>query len=152
MGHAQRCADRFEGHVALPQERMPLPIDGTAMPVERVAWRTGFSPVQTTVFFPSEWLDPDSLPSEAQAADIGSVQMWDLTAGERIPCFAELDLFPQEDEIPSMIVRPLVPMVPGHRIAVVVTDRVQTVDGDPIDDQRGFKPPGWPNRRGTLSI
>ena len=121
-----------EGHVALPQERMPFPIGGTALPVERVAWRTGFSPVQTTVFFPEEWLDPDSLPSEEMAAELSSVQMWDLTSGERIPCFAELDLFPQDEEIPSLIVRPLVPMASGHRIAVVVRDGVQTIDGNSI--------------------
>lgn len=121
-----------EGHVALPQDRMPFPIGGTALPVERVAWRTGFSPVQTTVFFPEEPLDPDSLPTEALAAEIGSVQMWDLTTGERIPCFAELDLFPQEEEIPSLIVRPLLPMTSGHRVAVVVTDGVQTIDGESI--------------------
>ena len=101
-----------DGHVDLPVERLPHPIGGTAIPVERLSWRTGFSPVQTTVFFPTEWLDSDSLPVIEDAAEAGSVQIWDLDEGARIPCFAEVDIFPQDEEIPTLLVRPLVPMNP----------------------------------------
>jgi hypothetical protein len=121
-----------DGYVALPSQLLPQPIGGTAIPVERLTWRTGFSPVQTTVFFPTEVLDADSLPGVEEASEAGSVQIWDLTSGERVPCLAELDLYPQEEEIPTLLVRPLVPMVPGHRVAVVVTESVKTAAGQPI--------------------
>jgi hypothetical protein len=120
------------GHLDLPADRLPHPIAGSAIPVERLTWRTGFSPVQTTVFFPTEWLDSDSLPTPADSEEAGSVQIWDLDAGARIPAFAEIDLFPQDEEIPTLLVRPLVPMTVGHRVAVVVTEEVKTESGESI--------------------
>ena len=92
-----------DGYVALPSQLLPQPIGGTAIPVERLTWRMGFSPVQTTVFFPTEVLDADSLPGVEEAAEAGSGQIWDLTSGQRVPCLAELDLFPQEEEIPTLL-------------------------------------------------
>ena len=63
----------------------------------------------------------------------GAVQLWDLTAGAPILAFAELDAAePVADEHPALIVRPQDLLPPGHRIAVVVTDRVQTTDGEPL--------------------
>lgn len=120
------------GHLAIPAGALPYAIDGTPVPVERLAWRTGFSVVQTSVVDVGVALDPSSLPGLDAIGTAGSVQMWDLTAGERIPCFAEIDAYPENLEIPVLIVRPSAPMTPGHRVAVAVTTDVRTAAGEPL--------------------
>jgi len=96
---------------------------GTPVPVERVNWRTGFSPGQFTVLrmpgaveadFPS-WDDPT--PGE------GSVLLLDATAGEWLPCMAELDAYPDARD-PGLLIRPLKAMEVGHQIIAVVKTSV----------------------------
>jgi hypothetical protein len=101
--------------------------------VDRLAFRTGFSVVQTTVIDPGTALDPDTLPTRDDAGTPGSVQMWDLDAGEPILCFAELDAYPDlAGENPMLLVRPLEPMEAGHTVAVVTTPDLRTADGEPF--------------------
>ena len=126
-----------EGHLAIPADAMPTVEGGLPWPAERLAWRTGFSVVQTTVIDPEVALDGASLPGLSALAEPGSVQLWDLTAGQRLLCFAELDAWcpthPDDDaceaEVPRLLVRPLQPMPVGHRVAVAVTTDVRTADG-----------------------
>lgn len=118
-----------DGHLAIPAEELPMV--ETPFDVKRFAFRTGFSVVQTTVIDPGTALDPDTLPTRADAGTRGSVQMWDLDSGEPILCFAELDAYPElEGEDPMLLVRPLEPMEVGHRIAVVTTPELRTANGD----------------------
>ncbi len=122
-----------DGHVAIPAEALPRTEGGTAFDVDRLAFRTGFSVVQTTVIDPGTGLDPDTLPGRDDAATPGSVQIWDLDSGERVLCFAELDAYPDlAGEDPMLLVRPLEPMTAGHRVAVVTTSALRTENGDPF--------------------
>ena len=118
------------GQVAIPEGL--LEAGETPLPVERVNWRAGFSVVQTAVIDPEVELDIESLPGPADAESAGSVQLWDLTAGERVPAFAEVDAYPDQDAPPALMVRPLAPMVAGHRIAVAITTDARTAEGDPL--------------------
>jgi len=122
-----------DGHLALSPDDFETPWDGTPVDTDRVAWRTGFSSVQTTVFQFEAALDGASLPGPDEGATDGSVQLWDLTDGVPLPCFAEVDLYPDNPEVPTMLVRPLVPMPVGHRVAVVVTTAVRTSAGTALE-------------------
>lgn len=138
------------GHVALPAD---LPAAATPLPTQHVAWRTGFSPAQTTVFRFGDWIDPASLPGPDDLALAGSVQLWDLTTGDRHPAWAELDAWPDNPDPPVLLVRPAAPLPVGHRIAAVVGTGVRTRDGDPLPVAdwyghllAGEEPPGLEGR------
>ncbi len=110
------------GHLALQADDLP-PGGATPMPVERMAWRTGFSAAQPAVLVGHE-LDPSGFPGVDTPAGTGTVRLLDRTAGAWLPCLAELDAHPQvadEDLVPSLIVRPLVGLPDGHDIAVAIT-------------------------------
>ena len=127
-----------DGQLDLSVAALPAALDGTPFPVERVAWRRGFSRVQTAVVPLPVAIDPASLPTaEAVRAD-GSVQLWDLSLGQAIPCMAELDLgWPlspaalPEDLRPTLLIRPLRPMPVGAEIGVLITDQVRVAEGEP---------------------
>lgn len=104
------------GHLALRD----LPAAGeTEIPIERLAWRTGFSPSQVSVLRLGG-IDPSGFPSyEVIAPGEGTVRMVDLTDGRALACFAELDAYPDAPE-PALIVRPLEVLPVGHRIGVAV--------------------------------
>lgn len=133
--------------VALPGD---LPHAATPIPVELLNGRPGFSPVQTAVIAWEDPLDPASLPGLDDVGVPGSVQLWDLDAGAPVPCFAELDAFPDlRGELPRLLVRPLAPIPVGHRAAVVVTGALQTPSGPAKAPpwfaalQAGTPPTGW---------
>jgi len=122
-----------DGKVTLPDD-LPIAIGGTPVPVEKLKWRDGFSVVQSAVIDIDETIDPSSLPGQSSPETLGSVQLWDLTDGEPILSFTEVDAAePVDGEFPALIVRPQDVMTPGHQIAVVVTDAVRTESGDPIE-------------------
>src|SRR5688500_4378512 len=93
-----------------------LPAVGeTPLPVDRLAWRTGFSPAQTSVLR-LEGISPDGLPSHLDIRPgEGTVRMVDLDDGTVLPCMAELDA--HEDALePALLVRPLTALAVGHRV------------------------------------
>ena len=121
-----------DGRVALPDD-LPMAVGGTPVPTERLAWRAGFSVVQSAVIDMDVAIDKASLPPQSNPQVDGSIQLWDLTAGEPVRIFAELDAAePVSDEFPAIIVRPQDALTPGHQVAVVVTDRVLTASGEPL--------------------
>jgi hypothetical protein len=121
-----------DGHVAFPDE-LPQSLGGHPIETERIAWRTGFSVAQVSVIDPGVLLDPASLPSQANPVSDGSVQLWDLTDGVPVRCFAEIDAYPAlGEENPTLLVRPMDKLSPGHQHAVVLTDAVRTAEGDPM--------------------
>lgn len=122
-----------DGHLALP-EGLPYKEGGTPLDVARLGYRTGFSPVQTAVVRLDVTVDRASLVPPSAAGTGGSVQLWDLDAGAELPCFAELDAWPDAPAPPTLLVRPARAMPVGHRVAVVLTDRVRTADGAPLPD------------------
>lgn len=99
-----------------------LPSGGdTPLPLDRLAWRTGFSPAQTSVLrLPG--VRADGLPTFASIdPNAGTVRMVDLTDGRALACFAELDAHPDAADEPALLIRPLEALPYGHRIGVVVT-------------------------------
>ncbi|MCK6503787.1 hypothetical protein L6R53_10375 [Myxococcota bacterium] len=142
-----------QGNLDIPSDQVPTVEGGLPWPSERLTWRAGFSPVQTAVIDPEVALDGDSLPATdllgvTGAVEADSVQVWDLTAGLRVPAMAELDAWcatlpeDQEDEacqveVPRLLVRPLQPVADGHRVAVVVTTAVRDAEGQP------WQGPAW---------
>ncbi|MED5372820.1 MAG: hypothetical protein VX899_17510 [Myxococcota bacterium] len=119
-----------DGHLDIPQDL--LTAAETPLPVARLEHRSGFSVVQTTVFDLGVQIDPSSLPGLDQVDQAGSVQIWDLTVGERLPCWAEVDAYPQDTEIPTLLVRPAAPLPVGHQVAVIVLDSVRTSEDTPV--------------------
>ncbi len=122
-----------DGKLAIPDGLLPQVPDGTGMDVRRLNWRDGFSRVQTSVAMLPVPVDAASLPGPGAIGIGGSVRMYDLDAGAEIPVFAELDAHP--DAVASgqraLLVRPMLAMTPGHRVAVVVTGGV-TSGGAPL--------------------
>jgi len=117
------------GHLDIPADL--LPHGETPVPVERLSWRDGFSPVQTTVLDPGVALDPDSLPPPVGTGSEDAVVLYDITADARVPALVELDAWPDNPDVPRLIVRPLRPMPVLHRVAVSVSAEVRTADGQP---------------------
>jgi len=126
-----------DGQLAIPADL--LPAGATPVPVERLAWRRGFSAVQTTVVDPETPLDRDSLPPPVGTGDPDGVILFDLTSGTRIPALVEIDAWPDNAEVPRLLVRPLSPMTPGHRVAVSVSAAVQTAEGRPWPGPEWFQ-------------
>ncbi|MEQ1504117.1 MAG: hypothetical protein ABMB14_17875 [Myxococcota bacterium] len=97
-----------------------LPATPSPLPLDRLDWRTGFSPSQVSVLR-LDGIADDAFPSYQDITlGQGSVRMVDLTDGRDVPCFAELDAFPNADER-ALLVRPLEALRVGHRIGVAVT-------------------------------
>ena len=111
-----------DGAVSIPLDALPVQEDGTPLPVDRFGgWRSGFSPAQTTVFR-LDGVDPNALPDwRSPTPGEGGVILADLTDGRFLPVMAELDAHPDATESPSLLVRPLELLSPGHLVAVVVT-------------------------------
>jgi hypothetical protein len=108
-----------EGHLALSPDDLA---EGGATPLrlDTLSWRTGFSPAQVAVVnLPG--IDPASLPDwRAPTPGVGGVILADLTAGELLPVFAELDAWPGQDD-PRLLIRPLQAVPVGHVAAIAVT-------------------------------
>ncbi len=112
-----------DGKVTIPVDDLPpasVVNPSGDFPVERVEYRTGFSPVTPILLrLPDvsceacpKWKNPT--PGE------GAVLLADLTTMEFLPVFAELDAY--EDAVdPTLIIRPQIAMAYDHDIAVVVT-------------------------------
>jgi len=119
------------GQVAAPHD---LPYGETPWQDGRWAFREGFSPVQTAVYFPETALDASTLPSKGSMAPGDSVQLWDLTAQTRVPALVELDAWPEPEAAPTLIVRPMIPAPDGHHLALAFTDGLRTTDGDALPE------------------
>lgn len=120
-----------DGRLAIPDGSLPAAT--TPWDVSRVAWRTGFSPVQVSVarLWDYVLIDPATLSGQGGLGVGGSVRILDLDDGTEIPCFAELDAHPDaiSDDQRALLVRPMQAMTAGHTVAVVVTDSVKATDG-----------------------
>ena len=122
------------GHVEIPKGALPAVEGGTPFPVERVNWRRGFSPVQPAIARLPMAIDRASLGLQAGIGTGGSVRMMDMDSGVEIPVLAETDAWPDtaEEGDRTLIVRPMMAMTVGHRVAVAVTGAV-TSAGAPLD-------------------
>ena len=85
----------FPSRIHLTEEGAVDLSDGALgdVPIERVAWRRGFSPAQLFVVR-LDGVDAAALPGWGPPASDPSVFFVDLDTGERVPAFAELDAHP----------------------------------------------------------
>ncbi len=142
--HVSAAAETPTGcRIAIPQGALPVGVDSDPIDVERFDRRDGFSPGQTSWWWPQVPIDPATLPSwqdpaGSLAADSG-VQLWDLDSGERLLGFAETDAFPDQGEHQrAVLIRPLKAFPLGARVAVVVTSAVLTLAGAPLTAPSAF--------------
>ena len=118
--------------------------DSTPMDPSRWSYRDGFSPVGTILWRSGVALDAANLPPLADPgrclADDSPIQLWDLDAGERLPCFAELDAWPlQEESERVLLIRPMVHMGFDRHIGVAITTALLTQSGEPVARPPGFE-------------
>lgn len=112
-----------DGHLAVPADALPVTLGGVPLPMERMAWRTGFSPAQPIVVR-LDGVNVAALPGwEEPTPGAGGVRLYDLDSGEAIEVMAELDAW-EDLERPPLLIRPLRALTPGHRVGVVVTTEV----------------------------
>ncbi|MEM9195354.1 MAG: hypothetical protein AAGF12_39655 [Myxococcota bacterium] len=130
--------------VALTAEAMPAPIRGAD--VARTAYNEadGFSRATSmTTVFPEAELDDANLPTprnlEASLMASSPVQLVDLDTGERLPVWGDLERRATTPAERSLILRPMVGLPFGHRIAAVVTDSLQTTGGTAPAPPEGFR-------------
>lgn len=107
---------------------LPVPIDGTPMPVDRFVRRDGFSPAGSLVLRLPDW--PEGVDSATfsdpspSLADDAPLRLWDAATGERFPYFAEFDAYPQTEEAPALLIRPVRPFPDGARVIAAVLGSV----------------------------
>src|SRR5215470_9015094 len=155
----------FAGHCAVPWPSSAFEVDDASTPtgrrlaifpetlpanfagkqVDPTMWNLadGFSPAAPMlVGFPGG-VSAEGLPSvdnfdRSLTADSPTVLL-DMTTGERVPHFAELDA--QAAATPdsqALFIRPALRLVGGHRYAVAITTRVKSAAGGELPISPGF--------------
>lgn len=137
------------GQLALPPAAMPVSTGRTSNGSDPVAlnpapWNRldGFSPSGAlSIYFP-ERVDPASLVPHTELArsltPAASTALVDMTSGQRVLHFAEVDATAREGRPQVLIIRPMVRLIPGHRYAVAVTTAVRAVGGGALTVPPGF--------------
>ncbi|MCB9670452.1 MAG: hypothetical protein H6734_13325 [Alphaproteobacteria bacterium] len=117
-----------DGHLDLDAGAYDLPDGLTPLRTERLAWRDGFSPAQTSVVR-LDRVEASALPGwRSPTPGESGVRLLDRTTGTWLPVMAELDA--HEEAVPgTLLVRPLVALPYGHTVAVALTTELT----DPVD-------------------
>ncbi|MCB9594119.1 MAG: hypothetical protein H6719_15400 [Sandaracinaceae bacterium] len=118
-------SDRFlvDGEVALPAQGLPADRRGARVDPGFLPRRDGFELLPTLVTVTSPAPDPASLSDQDHVADSlgpdATAVIVNVATGERVPCWAELDGWPDVDpaRVP-LYVRPAVRLDPSTRYAV----------------------------------
>ncbi len=116
-------AYRAEGRVALPEEGMPVNVDGAGIDPTEWNRNDGFSP-NTPILTHLPGLDAEAsaLPSwtdlEASLAADATVVVVDAATGERVPLWAELDQKAASDDDRLLEIHPAVPLREGTTYVV----------------------------------
>jgi len=111
------------GKLVVPEDDLPLPSVTSPsgdFPVERVEYRTGFSPINPIILRMPDVNCDECPPWKNPTPGEGSVLLVDLTTGEFLPVFAEMDANKGAED-PTLIIRPQIAMPYDHDIGVVVT-------------------------------
>jgi len=128
--------------LVVPSDAVPVgestPLDTTAL-----SFRDGFSPVGTIVWRPRVALDAASLPPLGDPgsclAEDSAIQIWDLERGVRLPCFAELDAWPEQADVDrALLIRPMTHLGFERQIGVVLTTDLLRADGSAAEARGEF--------------
>src|SRR4051812_5046850 len=130
----------------LPGEALPVPDGGDAIDTDahRVNLRTGWPAALTILWAAPGGVDPATLVGHARmaaslAADSSTVIV-DMTSGERVAHFAEVDVNETADlDHQAVYLRPAKRLAGGHRFAVGIRTSVKAVDGSEIARTPGFQ-------------
>lgn len=128
--------------VDLPADGMPANVDGT--PIDPAEWNRndGFAPASSLLtVIPDLDVEASGLPPVTDigaSLDEGSpLVVFDVTAGERLAAWAELDANAEDPAKQALLVQPAAALPEGHRIVVGLRDLVGT-DGQPIEPSAAF--------------
>ena len=72
---------------------------------------------------------PDPLTLDQSLDPASPVQVFDLDTGERVPAWADVELRGATPDQQPLVVRPMLGLTPGSRVAVVITDSLHYADG-----------------------
>ncbi len=157
LGFPEACLQPFpsayyqgaNGQVNLPTAAMPISTGRTSnggdpVPLNPALWNRldGFSPNGAlSAYFP-ERIDVATLVPHTDLASslaaTGSTALVDMTSGQRVLHFAEVDVTAREGRPQVLIIRPMVRLIPGHRYAVAITTAVHAVGGGALSVPPGF--------------
>ena len=129
--------------LAIHEGTLPANIDG--LHANPAGWNVadGFSPAAPMVMAWKGGVSPEGLPPAdnmdlSMAAQSPTVIL-DMTTGERVAHFAEVDLAAQHTpDSQALLIRPAKRLIGGHRYAVAITNRVRAKDGDELAVPPGF--------------
>ena len=130
-------------HLAIPDKTLPTNFDG--LTIDPTGWNKadGFSPSAPMVMSFPGGVSADGLPPadnmDISLAPDSPTVLIDMTTGERVAHFAELDA--QAAATPdsqALFIRPSQRLIGGHRYAVAITNRVKAADGGELAIPPGF--------------
>lgn len=130
---------------ALPVSLGRLSNGNEPAPLNPAAWNRldGFSPSAPLLAYFPERIDPRTLIPPADLARsvtaMGSTAIVDMTTGERVAHFSEVDATAGEGEPQVVILRPALRLQPGRRYAVAITRAVRTTAGGTPTVSPGFR-------------
>jgi hypothetical protein len=129
--------------LALPEGSLPVNDVGTT--TDPTGWNIadGFSPAAPMVVAFPGGVSVDGLPPnddyDLSISPDSPTVVLDMTTGERIPHFAEIDM--QATDAPdsqALFIRPAARLIGGHRYAVAITNKVKAQDGGDLPISKGF--------------
>ena len=128
----------------LSSELFPVSSEDIPFDPVRLNRLDGFSPATQIVAYFPEGIDPESLPPlrdpDASLAATSSTVIVDMSTGERVAHFAEIDAQASKDtDRRTLLLRPMERLANARRYAVAITTRVKTPSGKPP-----ASPAGWP--------
>ena len=129
--------------LAIPDLALPTNQDGSS--ADPAPWNAadGFSPAAPIIVAFPGGVSADGLPPndnyDGSITAASPTVLLDLTTGERVPHFAEIDM--QATGLPdsqALFIRPAARLVGGHRYAVAITKLVKAADGGDLPISRGL--------------
>ncbi|MBT8495719.1 MAG: hypothetical protein KJO07_21905, partial [Deltaproteobacteria bacterium] len=129
--------------VAVPQGAMPTNIDQIVVDPTPLNRYDGFGPTGVIIAGFETGASDSNLPGpeniDASLAPDSPIVVLDMATGERIPFFAETDSTTDEPSEKSLLIRPMVRMPAGARIAVGIRNSVKAYDGSDLARPAGFQ-------------
>ncbi len=126
---------------AVPAGVLPVNAAGIALRPDPFNRLDGWSPATPLVLYFRDGVDASQLPGprdlgSSLAAD-AAVQLFDMSIGERVPYFAELDANAGPDQRQALLVRPQRRLAPGTRHAVAIRGLL-SASGEPLPAPAAF--------------
>ena len=119
--------------------------NANAAPVDPAAWNRadGYSAAAPMVTIFPGGIDGSTLVNQTRFADSlgasATTVIVDMTTGERVAHFAELDMTATAPDRQAIIIRPAARLSGGHRYAVAITKAVKSKGGGDLPVSPGFQ-------------